>query len=97
LLIVIVGSSSTGKVYPQNPNLNLSIPSSNPLEEEEGAKKAGDSFELDELFDLNGANFWSDFFWTIPKPCDHYIGEIGKRQEGILMNILKKHCQTTGL
>lgn len=54
------------KVYPQRQqSLKISVPSSNAIEEEDdehSQKRAGDSFELDELFDLNGADFWFEFF-----------------------------------
>jgi hypothetical protein len=58
----------SGKVYPQNPNLSLSIPSSTAGEENHHGKKAGDAFELDELFDLNGENFWYYHFHSSSCP-----------------------------
>jgi hypothetical protein len=49
--------TTNGRVYPQSIG-QLSIPSEM---DEHSQKRAGDSFELDELFDLNGENFWSGY------------------------------------
>jgi hypothetical protein len=49
-----VGTATNGRVHPQKQQ--ISIPEME--DDEHGQKRAGDAFELDELFDLNGENFW---------------------------------------
>lgn len=59
----MIGSMNSNKIYPNNSEINSNSLKSS-LEEEEdehSQKRAGDSFEFDELFDLNGPNFWYEF------------------------------------